>query len=113
MPGDAPRVVSTLTSPFPLSVFLALDIGNSASKLGLHNGSSWIRVERVIRNDEDPSSQLLSSSHPERSELNSGVLDLLQDISAEAAGIASVVPDLAVQLLGLSGGLRLNKRCGC
>ena len=98
MSGDAPQGVSA--SPFTLSspsVFLALDIGNSATKLGLHDGSAWMRVERINHKGEDPSGPLLSSSHSQGRELGGEVMALLQNVSAEAAGIASVVPDLTVQ----------------
>ena len=78
-------------------MFLALDIGNSATKLGLHDGNSWTRVERVNQKDKDPSGQLLSSSYSEERELGGEVIALLHDVSAEAAGIASVVSVLTVQ----------------
>jgi len=78
-------------------LFLALDIGNSATKIGLHNGSAWTRIERLSQDGETRSGQLLSSPRPERRKLADGVRTLLQGVSAETAGIASVVPDLTVQ----------------
>lgn len=78
-------------------MFLALDIGNSATKLGLHDGSAWIRIERLSQDGEDRPGQLLSTSHLKERELGSEVMALLRDVSAEAAGIASVVPDLTVR----------------
>ncbi|MCH8031704.1 MAG: type III pantothenate kinase [Bacteroidetes bacterium] len=78
-------------------MFLALDIGNSATKLGLHDGSAWIRIERLSQDGEDRPGQFLATSHLKERELGSEVMALLRDVSAEAAGIASVVPDLTVR----------------
>ena len=63
-------------------MFLALDIGNSATKLGLFDGDVWTGLERL---DSDAG------------ELSEELSSRLANADVQAAGIASVVPQLTDQ----------------
>src|SRR5690606_29504323 len=63
-------------SSFGLPLFLALDIGNSHVKAGLHDGAAWARIERF------PTAAI------EAGRLGAFV----EEAEVEGAGLASVVP---------------------
>ena len=58
-------------------MFLALDIGNTEAKAGLHDGAAWVRTARVPMAEEDAAAWLRA---------------LAQGARVKAAGLASVVP---------------------
>src|SRR5690606_20759617 len=68
---------SLFTSHFSLSVFLALDVGNSETKAGLHDGAGWVRTARTATDAGGAAAWLRA---------------LARDARVDAAGLASVVP---------------------
>lgn len=57
-------------------MFLALDIGNTLVKAGLHDGAAWVRTARV----------------PTGAAAGEALTRLAEGVDVEAAGLASVVP---------------------
>lgn len=58
-------------------MFLALDLGNSMVKVGLHDGSSWVRTSRFPTGDGS---------------IQEDLLQFVADERVDLAGLASVVP---------------------
>ena len=62
---------------FSLSMFLALDLGNSETKVGLHDGTGWVRTARTATEADEAAAWLRA---------------LADGAPVDAAGLASVVP---------------------